>query len=131
MADTNPNNKPLVPTLTGNPVIDTMLGSALMAAATFLATTSVTWMNSHGFTNVTVEQATGAILGILGMIATAAWRYVQSKKTKTAIADHAITAAATGVIPYSIVKEAVSAPSISDTEISKAVTNAETIKENQ
>lgn len=128
MADNNPNTKPLVPTLTGNPVIDSMIGAGLMAASTALATTSLTWMNSHGFHNVTQEQLFGVIFGGLCMGATVVWRYVQTKKTKTAIADHAITAAATGVIPAAVVKEAVKAPSIPETEITAALNNAEAIK---
>lgn len=124
-------DKPIIPSITGYPVLDTLLSAALVSGSTALATASVTWMNSHGFNGVTVEQVTGAILGVAVTVATIIWRVLQSKKSQTAVADHVITAAATGVIPESILKEAVKAPSISEAKIELAVANTQTIKEQQ
>lgn len=131
MADQTPEKKPLVPTLTGNPVIDMFLGTVLMSGSTVLATTCLTWMNSHGFTGITFEQLLGTFVGIGGMVFTVLWRYIQTKKTKTAIADHTMTAISTGVIPDSVVKEAVAAPAISEMKIETALNNAAVIKENK
>ena len=125
------SSKPIIPSITGNPVIDTMLGAGLISVSTALATTSVTWMNAHGFQGGDATQITGVILGVLVLVATTVWRFVASKKAKTSVADHVITAAATGQIPDSIIKEAVKAPSIPDTKIQEAVANAEAIKEKQ
>lgn len=127
MAD--PVNKPVIPTLTGNPVIDSMIGAALVSASTALATICVTWMNAHGFQGADQTQVFGAIFGLLGLVATVVWRFVQTRKIKPAVADHVITAAATGVIPDSVMKEAVKAPSISDTKIETAVENTQAIKD--
>lgn len=126
-----PADKPVIPTLTGNPVIDSMIGAALVSASTALATVCVTWMNSHGFQGADQTQIFGAIFGILGLISTVIWRWVQTRKIQPAVADHVITAAATGVIPDSVMKEAVKAPSISETKIEQAVSNTAVIKENQ
>ena len=123
----NPTQKPLVPTFTGNPVYDSMIGAALVSASTALATTSVTWMNAHGFTGVTIDQVAGALIGIGGAVFTVAWRYVQSKKTNVAMAEHVIDAAANGNIPDSIKKVAVAAPEIPDSKIATAVVNASAI----
>lgn len=129
MAD--PTNKPIIPSITGYPAIDTLVGAVLVSGSTMLATTCVTWMNAHGFTDVTVAQVSGVLLGAFVTVATIIWRMLQTNKTKTAVADHVITAAATGQIPDSILKEAVKAPAISEIKIEQALNNAQTIKENQ
>lgn len=125
------SNKPIIPSITGYPMLDTLLSAALVSGSTALATASVTWMNSHGFNNITEAQVSGTILGILITIATITWRAINSKKTQTVVADHVITAAATGEIPDAVKKEAIRAPSISEEKIEKALNNAQTIKENQ
>lgn len=130
MSDSS-TNKPIIPSITGIPVLDTMLGAALISVSTALATTAVTWMNAHGFQGYDATQVSSAILGILVLVATITWRYMSVQKTKTAVADHVITAAATGQIPDSVLKEAVKAPAISDAKIEQAMQNAEVIKEKQ
>ena len=123
--------KPIIPSITGIPVLDSIIGSGLIFASTALASVSVTWMNSHGFQGADTTQISGIILGVLVLAATVTWRFIAAKRAVTAVADHVITAAATGQIPDSVMREAIKSPLIPDAKIEKAVQNTEIIKENQ
>ena len=126
------SGKPIIPSITGIPVLDTVAAGLIVGASGVLTGICLGWANAHGFTDPNLgTEIGGAITGTLSALAIIIWRALQSRKTQTAVADHVITAAATGQIPDSIVKEAVKAPSISDTKIEKAIQNSEAIKEKQ
>lgn len=131
MADA-PANKPLIPSITGNPFLDTAIRIGLTSASAAITAVILTWLNAHGFhdPNLGLEVG-GAVLATMIGAATVIWSFLQTKMNQLAVVQHVITTAATGEIPDNIKAAAVKAPSISDVEITKAINNAEATKASQ
>lgn len=131
MTDT-PANKPLIPSITGNPLLDTLLRGALLAGSAYVTAILVTWANAHGFTGPNVSLEIGAaVLSTMVTVAVFAWSFIQTKLNQLSVAQHVITTQATGVIPENVKIAAIKAPSISEVEITKALNNAEATKASQ
>jgi hypothetical protein len=98
------NKLPVMPSITGNPLIDTLIRSALIAVATAIGAVIVTWLNAHGFNDPNLgTMVTGAILSVLAVIAVGAWGYINAKLTRQRVVATTAVAAATGVIPTPVV----------------------------
>lgn len=123
------NEKAVIPSITGNPMLDTILAGSITGAGGLITGIAVGWLNAHGFNDPNLGTYIGsAVTGTLVSIAVIIWRLMGDKKTEVAVADHVIEAAATGQIPDKILQTAVKAPTISEAKIQAAVVNAEEIK---
>lgn len=130
MPDTNSTaQKPLVPSITGYPLLDTLLRIGLTSGSAALTAVILTWLNAHGFNDPNLSvMIGGAILTTLIGAATVGWSLIQAKLNQLSIVQHVMNAAATGEIPENIKLAAIKAPSVSEETITKALNNAETIK---
>lgn len=94
---------PVIPSITGSPQLDTLIRYGLIAGSTALTAIIVTWLNAHGFSDPNLSTAVGAaVLGVLGVIATAAWGFLNNRIIKTAVVEHVVTAAMTGNVPVAV-----------------------------
>lgn len=69
--------QPSIPSITGNPALDSVLAAAIIAGSTALTTWLVAWLNLHQITDPNLPTMVGGIV-LMTMIgvATAAWRFV-------------------------------------------------------
>lgn len=126
------NAKPIIPSITGYPSLDTTLATGILIAAGIIDGKIYGLMAAHALNVADYKTAIfTCTVATLVAAATFIWRLVQSKLNQLAVTQHVITAAATGEIPEAIKVAAIKAPSISEVEITKALNNAETIKAQQ
>ncbi len=130
MAD--PNNKPIIPSITGFPALDSILAAAILGGAGLIDGKIYGLMDAHALHSADYQAAIfSCTVATLAAIATLAWRIFQTRLNQLAVTQHVITAAATGEIPDAIKMAAFKAPSISEVDITKALNNAETIQAQQ
>lgn len=122
-------SKPVIPSITGYPQLDTLLRGAIIAGSSYLTARCIDWMNLHHLTNSDLQITVGgAILSSMILVATLVWGQIQTRLNKLSAVQHVITAAATGTISDEVKVAAIKAPSISEVEITKALNNAEVLK---
>jgi hypothetical protein len=104
---TAPAKAAIVPSITGNPMLDTALRNGIITASAALAAIIVTWLNSKGFSdpNLTLL-VSGAIASVLTAIAAIAWGIWQTRKSQQAIVNNTVHAALTGEVSAAIVAQA-------------------------
>lgn len=128
-----PDNAPKstnIPSITGNPVADTVIAGMISGAGGLVAGATVGWLNAHGFNDPNLY--TYVFTGVTGMLASVAiiiWRALISRQNIIRQADEVIHAVATGEISDKTKKIAVAAPTIPDEKIRAAVINADEIKQ--
>lgn len=108
MSNPGNNNAPsMIPTITGNPAIDTLLRNAIISLAAGLTGILVTWLNSHGIKdpNLTVVLS-GAIVSALVAVAGIVWGIWQTRQSQQAIVNNTIHAALTGEVSQAVAAKA-------------------------
>lgn len=112
----------VMPSITGNPAVDSLLRGALVAATMGITTVIVTWLNAHGFYDPNYGlMISGAIFSTLCTIAVMAWGYVNAKLTKRAVVVQTVVAATTGEVPHAVTKAITPADEVAITkELNKA-----------
>lgn len=127
-----PAKKPLIPSITGVPALDTAIAAGILATAGIIDGKIYGLMEAHALKPDDYKSAIfSATLATLVAIATFGWRLFQTKLNQLSVAQHVITSQATGIIPDNVQAAAVKAPSISEVEITKALNNAEATKASQ
>jgi len=87
-----------VPTITGNPGLDSLIRSALIAAAAALTGIMLTWLNAHGFSDPNLNLLlSGAVLTVLTTAAVAAWGYLKGTQVGKLVADAHLVGVQAGV----------------------------------
>lgn len=129
MADNAPKTAN-VPSITGNPVADTVIAGMISGSGGLVTGATVGWLNAHGFNdpNLYTYIFTG-VTGTLASVAIIIWRALISKQNVIKQADEVIHAVATGEISDKTKKIAVAAPTIPNEKIMTAVVNADEIKQ--
>lgn len=122
----------IVPSITGNPLLDTTIRVVLTTLSAAITTFIVVHLQKLGFSDPNLTVEIGALVfSILLGAATVVWSLVQTKLNQINTVTHVINAAATGEIPESIKIAAIKAPTISEETITAALNNAEAIKNQQ
>lgn len=112
MAD--PVKAPLVPTVTGNPQLDTFLGYAATHVGAIAAAAAIAWMDSKGFDSKALA-STGldmpiliatTVSGILLSGGAWVWGQLRTRWSQAAIVNTAMQAVLTQTIPSSVVAKA-------------------------
>jgi hypothetical protein len=126
---TNPLKKPVIPSITGYPAIDTALAAAIIWGSGVITGKIYGLIAGSALATQDFQMAIfGSVVATLVAIATVVWRLLQAKWNQLAVVNTTIEAAATGQIPENVVRAAVKAPTISEEKITAALNNAETIK---
>lgn len=103
MADPTPS---AVPSLTGNPVLDTDIRSLIMMIGGSASTALITYLANHGINNANLNaQIPVIVVTVLSMAATVAtgiWARLAKRTSVNAVVENSITAAATGVVPDAV-----------------------------
>lgn len=132
MSNPEMNSKPIIPNITGNPMLDTAIRIGLTSGSAALTAIILTWLNAHGFVDPHLSVLIGGVvLSTLIGAATVIWSFVQTRLNKLSVVQHTIEAVATGQISDAVKVAALKAPSVSEEQITKALNNAETIKGQQ
>lgn len=77
-----------VTTITGNPGLDSLIRSALIAAAAALTGVMLGWLNAHGFNDPNLNLLlSGAVLTVLTTAAVTLWGYLKGTQVGRAVAD--------------------------------------------
>ena len=94
-----PASLPTVPTITGNPGIDSLIRSALIAAAAALTGVMLTWLNAHGFNDPNLNLLlSGAVLTVLTTAAVALWGYLKGTQIGRVVSDAHLVGVQAGVV---------------------------------
>lgn len=97
------NKLPVMPAITGNPLFDTLIRSAVIGASGYLAGIITGWLNAHGFYDPNLGAMVGAaIFSTLVALAAAAWGFVNAQITRKRLVATTAVAAATGKVPDSV-----------------------------
>ena len=113
MAD-NDVKAALVPTVTGNPVLDTFVGHTLTAVSAAVATAAVVWGDAHGFNSaallkdgINLSMIYGAVVfATLSGAFSYGWAWLRTHRSQNAIIDGVVNAAITGIVPAPIAAKA-------------------------
>ncbi len=107
LTNPTPEKTALVPTVTGNPMVDTFVGHTLTAVSAAVATAAVVWGDSHGFNSAALAKD-GINLGVIyGAVIFAAlsgafsyaWAWLRTHRSQNAIIDGVFNAAISGIVP--------------------------------
>lgn len=106
----DPVKAPIVPTITGNPQLDTFIRYTAAHVGMIVAATSVAWMDAHGFDTKALT-ANGldmsflistTVGGILMSTLAYVWGAISTRQSQTAITMNTALAAMTGNVPEAI-----------------------------
>lgn len=107
----------VIPTITGNSQLDTMIRYFLLAASAAITAIIVTWLNAHGFTDPNlVTMISGAVFTALVVIAVFIWGFIQNNLLKVSVVNHVIATAVTGKVTPAVKAIATPAQEILITE---------------
>lgn len=105
---------PLVPTLTGNPQMDTAIRYGASKLGMAAAGAAVAWMDAHGWDSKALAKdgidisvlITTAVVGVVMALATWVWGQLSTKWSQAAIVNNTVSAALTGEVPAAIIAKA-------------------------
>lgn len=113
MSDVSTNKQAsaaLVPTVTGNPVYDTVIRNSIIASSGAVAAVIVTWLNAHGFKDPNLSlMVSGAIAAIMSGGAAMVWGWWATHMSQNAIVNNTVHAALTGEVPVAVIAKATEA----------------------
>lgn len=112
-----PAKVPLVPSVTGNPQIDTFLGYLFTHLGVLAAGIAIAWMDAHGFDTKALSNSgldlsvliATTVGGFLVSIAAWVWGQYRTKWAQGAIVNNTVRAALTGEVPAAIMAKATEA----------------------
>jgi predicted membrane-bound spermidine synthase len=109
-----PGSNPTVPSITGFPVIDTLLKWAIGLVAMGFATWTMGWLSAHGYQNkyITSENLLLVVVPALIALATAVWAAISKYRTIFAFVEQVLEAAKTATVPHETRKLATPTQSI-------------------
>lgn len=97
---------PAVPSITGNPVVDTAFKAVILPVAASLSTVLIGYLTSHGITNANLDAQipvlVTAVLTSLVTIGVGVWMVISKRTTVNAVITQSIEAAQTGVVPDAV-----------------------------
>lgn len=127
--NTGADKKPIIPSITGYPMLDTAIRVLLTSLAASVTTLIVKHLSDMGFNdpNLSIEVGSAVLTVMIGA-ATVGWSFVQTRLSKNAVVEHTVEALATGQVPDAVKAAAVASPKISDEKIVAAGINAEAIR---
>lgn len=86
-----------VPSLTGNPGLDSIIRSGLIAASAAITGVILTWLNAHGFNDPNLSvMIGGAVFAALLALAGAAWGWLKGTQVGQVIASKELIALQAG-----------------------------------
>lgn len=75
-----------LPTVTGNPAVDSLIRNGLTAASASLSAVILTWLNAHGFNDPNLNlMLSGIIFAVLVALAGLAWGYLKGTELDSLI----------------------------------------------
>jgi len=134
MTNTNvgADKRALIPSITGNPLLDTAIRVVLTSASAAITALIVKHLADMGFSDPDLKAEIGAaVFSTLVGAATVTWSIVQTHLNQMSVVQHTVDALATGEVSDAVKVAAMKSSSITDERIILAADNAEAIKANK
>lgn len=88
----------LLPSLTGNPALDSILTKVAASLGGALAAIAVPWLVKHGVAGIDAGTITEATASVVLTVVAVVWGLAQKNGAEGAVVQHALDAAATGTV---------------------------------
>lgn len=99
-------NAPLIPSITGSPILDSLIGRASAAIGGALAAVLIPWLAKHGLDGLNAQVASAAIGSVVLLGISTGWAFLMHNRSTAAVVNQAVEAAITSQIPQAVIDAA-------------------------